>query len=253
MIYDRNTVEVFYKIRNGKKKSKLTLAPVINFRDFHSMNTNHEYSLNQNIDNNKVKIVIDDNVSYPIYMKTTEGTYIEHKNDTFRNMFYIEEEKRGFFPEENHSVCGRFEIDIEPNEEKEIAFICSLDENIDEINPKEVIDAEIIRQNKIYNNSLLIDVKKTNKTKKELEEDELKRLFLTAIDSFIVFRPTFGLHTVIAGYPWFLDWGRDTLIAYEGLCLKTKRFFDAKDIFFGENFFTSELILFEVLIFCFVA
>ncbi len=132
-------------------------------------------------------------------------------------MYYIEEEKRGFYPEENHIVSGRFEIEIEPGEEKEIAFICSLEENIDEIDPKELINNEIIRQNELYNESLLIDNRKQNKTKEELEEDELRKMFLTAIDNFIVYRPTFGLHTVIAGYPWFLDWGRDTLISFEGL------------------------------------
>ena len=230
MLFEKNAVQVFYKIRNGKKKAKLTLAPVINLRDFHSMSTNHEFSLEQKVEETKVKIIVDNNFSTPIYMKTTEGNYIVHHNDTFKNMFYIEEEKRGFFPEEDHAVCGRYEIEIEPGEEKEISFICSLDENIDEIDPREVINSEIIRQNKIYNNSFLIDIYNKNKSKKELEDDELKRIFLTAIDNFIVYRPTFGLHTVIAGYPWFLDWGRDTLIAYEGLVLKTKRFFDAKEI-----------------------
>ena len=230
MVFERNTVQVFYKIRNGKSKAKLTLAPVINFRDFHSMNTDHYFELKQSFDGSKVKVIVDNNVTYPIYMKVTEGNYIEHYNDTFNNMFYIEEEKRGFYPEENHVVCGRFEVELKPNEEKEISFICSLDENIDEIDPKEVINNEIIRQNKIYNNTLLIDNKNQNKTKKEIEEDELKRTFLTAIDNFIVYRPIFGLHTVVAGYPWFLDWGRDTLIAFEGLTLKTKRFFDAKEI-----------------------
>ena len=36
----KNTVGIYYKIKNGKYKSKLSLAPIINFRDFHSMNTN---------------------------------------------------------------------------------------------------------------------------------------------------------------------------------------------------------------------
>ena len=230
MVYGKNTVEVFYKIRNGKKKAKLTLAPIVNFRDFHDMKTNHEFELRQNIEGNKVKVIIDNNISTPIYMKTTDGIYIEHYNDTFRNMFYIEEEKRGFYPEENHSVTGRFEIEIEPREEKEVSFICSLEENIDEIDPKEIINKEIIRQNELYNKSLLIDNKNQNKSKKELEQDDLKRKFLTAIDNFIVYRPTFGLHTIIAGYPWFLDWGRDSLIAFEGLLLRTKRYEVARDV-----------------------
>ena len=53
---------------------------------------------------------------------TTAGSYIEHYNDTYRDMFYIEEEKRGFYPEENHVVCGRFEVDLKPGEEKEVSF-----------------------------------------------------------------------------------------------------------------------------------
>ena len=232
MIYRRNTVLVYYKIRNGKDRAKLTLAPVVNFRDFHGMNTNHEFNLLQQISSNKIKIVVDNNVTTPIYMYSTAGTYIEHHNDTFNNMFYIEEEKRGFYPEENHAVCGRFEIDLKPGEEKEVSFICSLDENIEEIDPKYVIDSEIIRQNQLYNKSELIDNTNLNKTKKQLEEDELKKTFLTAIDNFIVFRPTFALHTVIAGYPWFLDWGRDTLISFEGLLLKTKRFEQAQKVLF---------------------
>ena len=66
----------------------------------------------------------------PIYMIASEGNYIEHKNDIFKSMFYIEEEKRGFYPEEDLAVVGRYEINIQPKEEKEISFICSLEDNI---------------------------------------------------------------------------------------------------------------------------
>jgi predicted glycogen debranching enzyme len=45
------------------------------------------------------------------------------------------------------------------------------------------------------------------------------------------------LHTIIAGYPWFSDWGRDTMIALPGLCLTTRRFAEARDILaaFAQN------------------
>ena len=231
MVYRRNIVIVYYLIKNGKKKAKMNLAPVMNFRDFHSMNTNHFYNLEQQIIDNKVKIIVDNHIDTPIYISASDGKYIEHQDDTFSNMYYIEEEKRGFFAEENHCVSGRYEIELKPNEEKEISFICSLEENIDEINPREIIESELIRQEKLFEQSEIIDEKK-KKTKKELEEDELKRNFLTAIDNFIVYRPKFALHTVIAGYPWFLDWGRDTLISFEGLLLKTKRFEQAKNVLF---------------------
>lgn len=230
MEYGKNTVGVYYKIKNDGNEAKLTIAPLLNFRDFHSMSTNHNFELKQIINKNKVKVVIDKNAAYPIYMKMSEGIYIEHKNDTFNNMFYIEEEKRGFYPEENHTVSGVFEIEIPKKAEKEISFVCSFEENIDQINVKKLIENEIVRQNEIYNKSLLIDNRKEKKTKKQLEEEQLIKDFITATDNFVVYRPSFRLHTLLAGYPWFLDWGRDSLISFEGLLLVTKRFDIAKEV-----------------------
>ena len=69
-------------------------------------------------------------------MYITDGNYIPHKNDTFRNMFYIEEERRGLYPEENLAVPGRFEVEIPENTEREIGFICSLEASIEELNIK---------------------------------------------------------------------------------------------------------------------
>lgn len=51
-----------------------------------------------------------------------------------------------------------------------------------------------------------------------------------AADTFIVSRQSTGEKTVIAGYPWFGDWGRDTMIALPGLTLATGRFDDARSI-----------------------
>ena len=230
MQYGRNTVIVYYKIRNGNSKAKLQLAPIFNFRNFHSMNTNHNFELKQEKESDKIKLIIDNKTHHPIYMKVSDGKYTEHFNDVFNNMFYIEEEKRGFFPEENHIVSGVFDIEIEPNEEKNVSFICSMEENIDEIDYKQAINNEIIRINNIYNNSFLIDNRKEQKTKEEQKRDNLARLFMIAADNFVVYRPTFGLHSLIAGYPWFLDWGRDCLISLEGLCLIPKRYDIAKDV-----------------------
>lgn len=230
MKYGKNTVGVYYKIRNGSKKAKLQIAPIVNFRDFHCMNKNENISLRQEIKNRKVKLIVDDNSAHPIYMNLSDGTYIKHEDDMFLNMFYVEEEKRGFDPIENHGVSGIYEVEIEPNEEKEISFVCSFEDNIEMLNVKHMINEEIIRVNMLYNNTLLIDNKKVNKTKLEHTSDQLIKDFILATDNFVVYRPTFKLHTIIAGYPWFLDWGRDTLISFEGLLLITKRYDIAKEV-----------------------
>ena len=217
MEYGKNTVGIYYKIKNKDKNIKLNLAPIINFRDFHSMSTEHDFKLKQEINGTKLKIIIDENYKIPVYIKVSEGNYVEHSNDMFKNMFYIEEEKRGFYPKENHVVSGVFEIDIEPNEEKEISFVCSLEENIEEIDVKKLIEKEEKRlQDKIE--------------QADMEKSDLFDKLILASEQFIVYRPTFKLHTIIAGYPWFLDWGRDSLISFEGLLLKTKRYEMAKEV-----------------------
>lgn len=67
-------------------------------------------------------------------------------------------------------------------------------------------------------------------TKKEKDENEFLRDLIIATDKFIIARPEFGTHSVLAGFPWFLDWGRDTCIAFEGLLLITKRYDLAREI-----------------------
>ncbi len=230
MDYGKNTVGVYYKIKNGKKDIKLTLAPVINYRDFHQMNTGHYFNIQQSVRKGKVKLVVDNNSQAPVYMHISDGEYTQHYNDTFMHMFYIEEEKRGFYPEENHSVPGVYEVNIKAKQEKNISFICSLEENIEEIDVQDLITKEKNRIQKIIKQSELIDETKSKKTKKEKERDELIKTYLIATDNFVVYRPNFGLHTLIAGYHWFLDWGRDALIAFEGLLLIPKRYDIAKEL-----------------------
>lgn len=230
MEYGKNTVCVYYKIKNGEYNSKLKIAPIVNFRDFHTVNENHNYKLEQTINNRKVELIINENKHYPVYMYMNDGNYIQHFNDIFKNMYYIEEEKRGFYPEEDLIVTGRYEIDLLPNEEKELCFICSLENNIEEIDVKKVIDNEIIRINKLIIDSELINLKKEPELAQENEYRKLIEKYIIASDNFVVNRPNFRLHTLIAGYPWFLDWGRDSMIAFEGILLIPKRFDIAKEV-----------------------
>ena len=228
MEHGKNTVSVFYYIKNGEKKSKLTLAPVVNFRGFHTTNNSEDFQLKQEIENNKIKLILGEHSQNPIYVFLSEGKYIKHDNDIFRNMYYIEEEKRGQSAIENHAVPGVYEVDIEPNEEKLITFVCSLEQNIEEINAKDLINKEIVRLSTLIYNTDFLDER--NKEAKNPEYVNLVKNFVIAADNFIAYRPSFALYTIIAGYHWFLDWGRDTLISMEGLLLKTKRFEEAKEV-----------------------
>lgn len=224
MKYGENTVTILYRVISKNSKAKLTLAPIVNFRDFHCTNTNHKFDVKQIHYNNKVKITIDGNSHTPIYINCSEGKYMKHVDDTFYNMYYEKEAERGFTATENHTVPGVYNINIYPHEEKDITFVCSLEENIDEIDAIDVINREVKRLSELVYDTHLINGTLDQKNKK------LRQALVIAADNFVVNRPSFNLHTLIAGYPWFLDWGRDSLISFEGLLLLTKRYELAKEV-----------------------
>lgn len=226
MEHGKNTVCVLYNIKNNEKRTKLKIAPIVNFRDFHTTTPNAEFSLKQEVKDTKVKLIVNNQNQTPIYIKLSEGKYIEHFNDTFRNMYYLEEEKRGQGAEENLAVPGVFEVKLRANEEKFVTFICSLEENIDELDGKDLINKEIIRITSTLYDSYLLDPKKEYSDKYKT----LMRDYIIASDNFVAYRPAFALYTIIAGYPWFLDWGRDALISFEGIVLIPRRFQIAKEV-----------------------
>ena len=229
MMYGKNTTVVSYKIQNGRQASKMTIAPIVNFRDFHSMTANKNFTLKQNVNATKVCVNFVEENTRPIYMYLSEGKYIDYESDTFKNMYYIKEEQRGFYSEENLAVSGRFEVELQPKEIKELYFVVSLDENVEKINVPDVFEKEQERLEKIVENSNLIKEKKKY-TRQEKEQNQVIKDLIITSDSFVIDRPKFASKSIIAGFPWFLDWGRDTFIAFEGILLVTKRFEEAKSV-----------------------
>ncbi len=227
MIYGKNTVLINYTIKNDNfSDAIMSIAPIIHFRDFHNMTPSHNFNVKQDVFE-KIKISIDDNI--PIYLKCDNGKYIEHKNDNFKNMYYIKEEERGFFAEEDLCVPGIFEIKIDAKKKTEINIMASLDENIDNFEVNQIFVNEEKRINQIIKNTKLIS-NKSNLNRAEKEKNAFLSDLILATDNFIIERSDFNLHSIIAGYPWFLDWGRDTAISFEGLILVTRRYDLAKDI-----------------------
>jgi len=224
MQHGKNTTAILYNIQNTDKAMKLKLAPLVNFRDFHSISKDKDFTVKQEVNGRKVKLILEDCTAHPMFMYITEGKYVETPNDRYNNMYYPEEEKRGFDAEENHVVPGVFEVELEPNETKSVTLVCSMESNIEEIDARNIINREIVRISTELYDSELVEGKESTEYKKLMKE------YMVASDNFLVTRPAFGLDTVIAGYPWFLDWGRDTLIAFEGLLLIPRRFEKAKSV-----------------------
>lgn len=257
MIHKKNAVVIMYKVMNINAKTKLQLTPIVNFRDFHSENHSNNISFNQTTMKDKTQIDLSQDVKVNIGVQGS--SYLKYENNMFINMHYQKEEERGFDCLENHFVPGTFEVELKPNEDKTITFVCALDDKyginfskINSINPEAIIKSEKERIDTLIKDSKLNYSKKKLKLNdtiningesdykyeeqnyinfedKEIYQDLVKK-YIIATDNFVVQRAENKLHTIIAGYPWFLDWGRDAFISFEGLVLITKRYDIAKEV-----------------------
>ncbi len=81
---------------------------------------------------------------------------------------------------------------------------------------------DMISRQQAYLNSLI--------KKAGYPHDDFANALVLAANQFLSYRESTGLMTVLAGLPWFTDWGRDTMIAFTGLTLSTGRFDEAKEI-----------------------
>ena len=236
MLHGKNAVIVQYRIQSQNSKSKFRVTPLLNNRDFHSLKKDQNFRFTQKTDGDRAQINFIGNNECKVNMCMKKSTYEPHENDIFYNMYYKTERDRGFDCFENHLVAGTFEIELEPNEIKELTFVCALDgrngidyDSILQIDGKKVIENEYLRINHLIENSKLLKTKLSDNTKQILYKN-LVRKYIVASDNFIVKRESTELTTIIAGYPWFLDWGRDSLISFEGILLMSNRIKEAEEV-----------------------
>lgn len=212
MVHGSNTTVVHYQVKGQKSKIKaqieLELKPLLSFVDYHALQ--HETP------NFNPSFVVSDNlVSIKPYSEisslhlTHNARTIEETGHWYRNFEYAIEKERGFdFREDLYQPFWlRFDL-------AEDAIV------IASTKPQKLSDALSFRMTEIARREALI-------MQAGAKDDFTKQLVLAA-DQFIVRRGEGK--TVIAGYPWFSDWGRDTMIALNGLTLATNREEIAKSI-----------------------
>jgi predicted glycogen debranching enzyme len=133
----------------------------------------------------------------------SNGSYT-HEPHWYRNFLCTEERSRGLNHLEDLAAPGVFAFDISSNSIAEMAFAASGHESILQNSFEEISQREGKRR-AAFPSSLC-----------------------QAADAYLVRRGKGS--TIIAGYPWFGDWGRDTFIAMRGLCLATGRLDEARSI-----------------------
>lgn len=210
MVHGENTVLVIYDVLSAVKAFTLELLPLLSVRGYHSMmHANDAINRNASFVNHIFKTKAYEGTP-GIFIKVPGGNYHPDPN-WFYNFNYSIEQYRGLDFIEDLFTHGKFSIELKEGDS--IGIIISTDDPANK-DALELLAKESLRRQSLLNNQ---------------PEDETTQQLILAADQFIVKRGE-DLKTVIAGYHWFTDWGRDTMISLPGLCLSTGRYEDAKKI-----------------------
>ncbi len=213
MAYGENTSAVVYDIFNsGAKPCVLRITPSF------LLNPKGEalYSpLALTMENEKV---ISDNRSVFVQSSGTVRTF-PAENEC---LFYAYDERDGRAASGYTGRCCTFSVEVAPNESGTLKITFSTKQ--DAPSTTEIVRLCKERQKKLLYESVF----------SAPAANELSR----SADAFLVKRESTNGMSIIAGYPFFGDWGRDTMIALPGCTLATKRYEDAKSIM--RTFFAYE-------------
>jgi predicted glycogen debranching enzyme len=203
-IQGRDVVIVRWKLIGTKNHHVvLRVRPMLTGRDYHSLHhENGRLSTAAKVEGQQV--TWQPYHSLPAVHAFHSGTY-RHNPDWYRHVQFPLEQQRGLDGEEDWWSPGEIVLELEGGKEQILALTS---ETLDGLNIEQLIRAEHARR---------IAVQKSAP-----KADRLANALWQATDTFLVQRDT--KQTVIAGYPWFTDWGRDTFISLPGLCLVTGRY-----------------------------
>ncbi|HEY8559629.1 MAG TPA: amylo-alpha-1,6-glucosidase [Pyrinomonadaceae bacterium] len=210
----RDEFESWLEIPNVNERRKdtpqvaLEIKPLLAFRDYHH--------LRQNADDFRTGFEAAENIvsvapsnEFPALFFTHNAARVEKTGHWYRDFEYAIEKERGFDFHEN--LFQPFALTFDLSEKANVIASTRVDEAY-EIGQLEA--AELARREDLI---VRADAK-----------DDFEAQLALAADQFIVARG--AGKTVIAGYPWFSDWGRDTMIALPGLTLATGRPEIARDV-----------------------
>jgi predicted glycogen debranching enzyme len=217
MVYKENTTIILYEVLKAERSFTLELLPLLSVRGYHSMmHANNAANGDASFENDIFKTKVYDGTP-DIFVKVPNAKFEQNPN-WFYNFNYSIEKYRGLDFVEDLFNHGKFSVELKQGDT--LGIILSTDD------PSNKNAVELLLKEKQRRERLI-----------ELPFDgSIKQILTLAADQFIVKRGE-NLKTIIAGYPWFTDWGRDTMISLPGLCLSTGRFEDAKKIIaaFAQN------------------
>lgn len=214
LVNGENTVVVRYALARDdggpSAPVRLEVRPLIAFRDFHA--TTHE---NDGIARD---VVLADGIAsitpyrgLPTLHVAHDAQRVDTAGDWYRSFEYAAERARGLDFREDLFQPFTLLFDLDTSAR---AVVVAGTERRAAADAEELVRMETARRAALVAGAP--------------PDDALQRTLLAAADQYVVRRG--AGKSVIAGYPWFGDWGRDTFISVRGLCLATGRLDVARDI-----------------------
>lgn len=213
MVHAENTTVIQYRRRKKSRSVKdcrMEIRPLIAFRDYHSA-THENGAINSRVETSDGLATIRPYADLPELHLAHDADELEVSGYWYRNFEYRIERERGLdFVED---LFNPFVLKFDLNVAATISIIASM-------TPREAGGATKLRKAETARREKIV--------KSAPAKNDLVRALTAAANQFIVARN--DRKTVIAGYHWFSDWGRDTMIALPGLTLTTERYDVARSI-----------------------
>lgn len=189
-------------MRTPRTPVVLRVRPMLTGREYHGLH--HENgSLSTSAIVGRQSVTWSPYNSLPAVRAYHSGSY-RHAPDWYRHVQFPVEQQRGLDGEEDWWSPGEFVFELKPGNTHTLTFTSDTNHSL---NITRLISSERTRRARL---------------RKPLPNaDPLADAFRQATEAFLAVRGT--KETIIAGYPWFTDWGRDTFISLPGLCLVTGR------------------------------
>jgi predicted glycogen debranching enzyme len=204
-----NTTYVMYRLQRGSAPMRLRIELLANHRDHHTRTEAGALDLHVGQEEHGLCVTGGPDI-LPFYVLSEDARATPH-HDWREGYFLQQEAYRGLDPEDAHLYAGQFDLKLEPGQS--VTLVCSTD-------PAPELDgAAAYARRHAYEYGLLARAPLGD------APAAIRQLVLAA-DQFIVRRTLPGDpdgRSIIAGYPWFGDWGRDTMISLPGLTLTTGR------------------------------